>query len=81
MAWLSPDSRDIMFSLKQTKLIRPPLGTDPLQRREGSATYLYAVTTFVSLGAFLFGYDQGVMGVIVADERWKDLMHPKNSCE
>lgn len=70
-----------MFSLKQTKLVQPPAGVDPAQRREGSTTYLYAVTVFVSLGAFLFGYDQGVMGVIVADQRWIDLMHPKNSCE
>ena len=70
-----------MFSLKQTKLIRPPAGTDPLTVRPGSTIYLYAVTVFVSLGAFLFGYDQGVMGVIVADQRWIDLMHPKNSCE
>lgn len=70
-----------MFSLKQTKLIRPPPGIDPLEVRPGSIFYLYAVTVFVSLGAFLFGYDQGVMGVIVADQRWIDLMHPKNSCE
>jgi hypothetical protein len=85
-AWIEiaqffPERRDIMFSLKQTKLVQPPAGIDPLQRREGSTTYLYAVTVFVSLGAFLFGYDQGVMGVIVADQRWIDLMHPKNSCE
>lgn len=69
-----------MVSLKQTKLITPPPGVDPLQPRPGSTSYLYAVTVFVSLGAFLFGYDQGVMGVIVADKRWLDLMHPKNSC-
>ncbi|KAJ5989769.1 Sugar transporter [Penicillium canescens] len=68
-----------MEFLKQTKLIQPPPGTDPLQARPGNTTYLYAVTVFVSLGAFLFGYDQGVMGVIVADQRWIDLMHPKNS--
>jgi hypothetical protein len=69
-----------MFSLKQTKLIRPPPGIDPSQPRPGSTSYLYAVTVFVSLGAFLFGYDQGVMGVIVADQRWIDLMQPANSC-
>ncbi|KAL1984892.1 hypothetical protein VTN96DRAFT_8551 [Rasamsonia emersonii] len=68
-----------MVSLKQSKPIRPPPGVDPLQPRAGSAAYLYAVTAFVSLGAFLFGYDQGVMGVIVADKRWIDLMQPKNS--
>jgi len=65
-----------MISIKQTKLIRPPPGTNPLESRDGNPTYLYAV----SLGAFLFGYDQGVMGVIVADQRWIDLMQPKNSC-
>lgn len=70
-----------MFSLKQTKLIRPPPGIDPLEQRAGSTAYLYALTAFVSLGAFLFGYDQGVMGVIAADKRWIDLMHPANSCE
>ena len=69
-----------MISIKQTKLIRPPPGTNPLESRDGNPTYLYAVTAFVSLGAFLFGYDQGVMGVIVADQRWIDLMQPKNSC-
>lgn len=69
-----------MLSLKQTKPIRPPAGTDPLRPREGNTTYLYFLTAFVSLGAFLFGYDQGVMGVIVADERWNDLMQPANSC-
>lgn len=69
-----------MFSLKQTKLIRPPPDIDPSQPRPGSTSYLYAVTVFVSLGAFLFGYDQGVMGVIVADQRWIDLMQPANSC-
>lgn len=69
-----------MISIRQTKLIRPPPGTDRLQIRVGNTNYLYAVTAFVSLGAFLFGYDQGVMGVIVADQRWIDLMQPKNSC-
>ncbi|CAI7675929.1 unnamed protein product [Penicillium manginii] len=68
-----------MFSLKQTKLIRPPPDIDLSQPRPGSTYYLYAVTVFVSLGAFLFGYDQGVMGVIVADQRWIDLMKPANS--
>lgn len=69
-----------MFSLRQTELIQPPPGIDPSQPRPGSTYYLYAVTVFVSLGAFLFGYDQGVMGVIVADQRWIDLMQPANSC-
>ncbi|CAG8299672.1 unnamed protein product [Penicillium salamii] len=68
-----------MDAFKQTELIRPPLGIGPLESRPGNTRLLYTVTAFVSLGAFLFGYDQGVMGVIVADERWIDLMHPKNS--
>jgi hypothetical protein len=70
-----------MITLKQTKLIRPPPGIDASQTRYANTNYLYAVTAFASLGALLFGYDQGVMGVIVADKRWIDLMHPKNSCE
>ncbi|KAL2868795.1 sugar porter family MFS transporter [Aspergillus lucknowensis] len=63
-----------MWSLKQTKLILPsprPQEPDPW--------YVYKLAAFVSLGALLFGYDQGVMGMIVADERWKDLMQPANS--
>jgi MFS family permease len=70
-----------MVTLKQTKLIRPPPGIDVSQPRYPNTKYLYAVTAFASLGALLFGYDQGVMGVIVADKRWIGLMHPKNSCE
>lgn len=70
-----------MFSLKQTKLIRPPPGIDQQGPRKSNKRYLYAITAFASIGAFLFGYDQGVMGVIVADERWIDLMQPQNSCE
>lgn len=70
-----------MFPIKQTKPIRPTPGIDPNQPRVASTAYLYALTAFVSLGAFLFGYDQGVMGVIVADKRWIGLMHPANSCE
>lgn len=49
-----------------------PRGTDPW--------FVYKLAAFVSLGALLFGYDQGVMGMIVADQRWKDLMQPANSC-
>ena len=70
-----------MLSLKPTKLITPPEGINPLEPRAGNTSYLYAVTAFASIGAFLFGYDQGVMGVIVADKRWIDLMEPKNSCK
>ena len=69
-----------MWSLRQTKLIRPPAGIDPSAPRERDPWYVYKLAAFVSLGALLFGYDQGVMGVIVADQRFKDLMHPKNSC-
>lgn len=68
-----------MFNIKQTKLIRPPPGHDVDRPRPANLTYVYLVTAFVSLGALLFGYDQGVMGTIVADERWIQLMRPKNS--
>ncbi|KAE8360434.1 general substrate transporter [Aspergillus caelatus] len=68
-----------MWSLRQTRLIRPPAGIDPSAPRERDPWYVYKLAAFVSLGALLFGYDQGVMGVIVADQRFKDLMHPKNS--
>ncbi|KAF2728680.1 permease of the major facilitator superfamily [Polyplosphaeria fusca] len=66
------------FSMKQTKLIQRPehLAT---QVRPPNLGLVYGVTAFVSIGALLFGYDQGVMGVIVADKRWIDLMHPANS--
>lgn len=62
------------------KLVRPPQGTDPPAHRKRDPRYVYKLAAFVSLGALLFGYDQGVMGVIVADQRFKDLMRPKNSC-
>lgn len=68
-----------MVTIKHTKPIRPPPGTDPSKVRPPNLNYVYLVSAFVSLGAFLFGYDQGVMGVIIADDRWLDLMHPKNS--
>lgn len=69
-----------MLSLKPTKPIHPPSHINPSLPRPGNVTYIYLVTAFVSIGALLFGYDQGVMGVIVADQRWIDLMQPKNSC-
>ena len=69
-----------MLSLKPTKPIRPPLYTNLSVQRSGNVRYIYTITAFVSIGALLFGYDQGVMGVIVADQRWIDLMQPKNSC-
>lgn len=70
-----------MWSIKQKKLIRPPPGTDPESTRQGGTWYVYKLAAFVSLGALLFGYDQGVMGVIVADKRWQALMQSKNSCK
>ena len=71
---------EILSRLRQTKPLRPPPHTREGHVRLPNETYVYLLTAFVSLGALLFGYDQGVMGVIVADARWKDLMRPKNSC-
>lgn len=51
-----------MITIKQTRPIRPPQGLDAGQRREPNERYVYLLTAFVSLGALLFGYDQGVMG-------------------
>lgn len=51
-----------MFTIKQTNPILPPRGLDPTQIREPNQRYVYLLTAFVSLGALLFGYDQGVMG-------------------
>lgn len=66
-----------LSSLKQTKLIRPPKGTHPGLERPPNLRYVYSLTAFVSLGGFLFGWNQGVMGMIIADERWTALMgHP-----
>ncbi|KAK7729989.1 hypothetical protein SLS53_009104 [Cytospora paraplurivora] len=62
---------------KQTKPIRPPKGVDPSIQRPPNLRYVYSLTAFVSLGGFLFGWNQGVMGMIIADERWISLMnHP-----
>ncbi|KAK4909337.1 hypothetical protein LTR49_021849 [Elasticomyces elasticus] len=66
-----------MFNIKQSKPIRPPPGASGSW--PPNETYVYMLTAFVSLGALLFGYDQGVMGIIVADRRWKALMQPANS--
>ncbi|KAG8164876.1 hypothetical protein KVR01_005151 [Diaporthe batatas] len=69
----------LLGSLKQTKLIRPPRGSSPASKRPPSPGYVYSLTAFVSLGGFLFGWNQGVMGMIVADERWNTLMgHPSD---
>lgn len=70
---------NLITYLKQTKLIRPPRGLEPGASRPPSPGYVYSLTAFVSLGAFLFGWNQGVMGMIVADERWAALMgHPSD---
>ncbi|KAI0886438.1 putative sugar transporter [Annulohypoxylon maeteangense] len=66
-----------MLTLKQTKQIRR---TSPETRmRAANLRYVYLLTGFVSIGALLFGYDQGVMGVIVADARWINQFRPSNS--
>ncbi|KAK9233991.1 general substrate transporter [Lipomyces kononenkoae] len=69
----------MMFSLKSTKKVLAPVNTSPTEVRHGSSRLLYGLSAFTSIGALLFGYDQGVMGVIVADSRWLHLMQPKNS--
>ncbi|KAL7621754.1 hypothetical protein AAE478_009081 [Parahypoxylon ruwenzoriense] len=66
-----------MFHIKQTKPIRRKPGET--SRRPPNLRYVYLLTAFVSIGALLFGYDQGVMGVIVADARWISLTKPANS--
>ncbi|KAI1407890.1 putative sugar transporter [Hypoxylon sp. FL1857] len=66
-----------MISIKQTRPIRRR-ATDT-GKRPANLRYVYLLTAFVSIGALLFGYDQGVMGVIVADARWISLMKPANS--
>ncbi|KAK9320277.1 general substrate transporter [Lipomyces orientalis] len=67
------------FSLKSTKRVLPPADVNPDTVRVGSKWLLYGLSAFTSIGALLFGYDQGVMGVIVADRRWLELMQPANS--
>ena len=69
------------YFIKQTAPIRPPKGRDPSVPRRPNLTYVYTVTAFVCVGAFLFGWDQGVMSMIVADERWLDLMQPGSDCK
>jgi hypothetical protein len=97
-AAVEPPIKLNMFSMRQTRPIRPSPGVDASQRRLPNQKYVYMLTAFVSLGALLFGYDQGVsgperlhqhllrsltsmkvMGIIVADRRWKALMQPANS--
>lgn len=69
----------MLSSLAQSVPIRPPEGFNRSNPRLPSPNYVYALTAFTSLGALLFGYDQGIMGVIVADSRWIELMQPANS--
>lgn len=69
----------MLRSIKQTTPIRPPSHptTAPGDRkRPANLRYVYTLTAFVSLGAFLFGWDQGVMAMIIADARWLALMQP-----
>ncbi|KAI1859670.1 uncharacterized protein JN550_011865 [Neoarthrinium moseri] len=67
-----------MGILKQKKVVRPPKGLIPGQRRPANIRYVYSLTSFVCLGSFLFGWNQGVMSMIIADARWLDLMKPAN---
>ena len=71
----------IQALLKQSRPMRPPKGTDMTSPRLPNEAYVYSLTAFVCLGAFLFGWDQGVMAMIIADERWLDLMKPANDCK
>ncbi|ORY69011.1 permease of the major facilitator superfamily [Pseudomassariella vexata] len=64
--------------IKQTAPIEPPIDSQPGHKRPPNLRYVYKLTTFVSLGGFLFGWDQGVMAMIIADERWLRLMQPAN---
>ncbi|GAW13474.1 hypothetical protein ANO14919_028600 [Xylariales sp. No.14919] len=80
--------------IKQTAPIRPPPSIRPeysavptreddegaslAPSRPPNMAYVYGLTCFVSLGGFLFGWDQGVMAMIIADERWLKLMQPAN---
>ncbi|KAI1382352.1 putative sugar transporter [Hypoxylon crocopeplum] len=64
--------------IKQATPIRPPNNVVPGRTRQPNLRYVYTLTAFVSLGAFLFGWDQGVMTMIIADDRWLKLMQPAN---
>lgn len=69
----------VLAHLKQTKPIRPPKNLEPGVVRPPNLRYVYSLTAFVSLGGFLFGWNQGVMGIIIADDRWLALMqHPSD---
>ncbi|KAK6954230.1 hypothetical protein Daesc_004196 [Daldinia eschscholtzii] len=62
--------------VKQITPIRPAGNAVPGRKRLANLRYVYTLTAFVSLGGFLFGWDQGVMAMIIADERWLKLMKP-----
>lgn len=64
---VSTSDEDVDASLRKPS--RPP-----------NMQYVYGLTCFVSLGAFLFGWAQGVMAMIIADDRWLELMQPANDC-
>lgn len=68
----------LLANIRQTKLIRPPKGLAPGLVRPANLHYVYSLTAFVSLGGFLFGWNQGVMGMIIADDRWIALMQPSS---
>lgn len=68
-----------MSFLKQTKPFHAPEQSSSTTPRPRNTKYVYQLTAFTSLGALLFGYDQGIMGVIVADERWISLIQPANA--
>lgn len=68
----------ILARLRQSKPIRPPKGLEPGDDRPPNLRYIYSLTAFVSLGGFLFGWNQGVMGMIIADDRWIALMQPSS---
>jgi MFS family permease len=79
MTYLGHKASALCNLIKQRAPVRPPIGHDWRTERPPNPKYIYLTTAFVSLGALLFGYDQGVMGIIIADHRWLDLMQPKNS--
>lgn len=68
----------VLTRLKQTKPIRPPKNLEPGAIRPADLRYVYSLTAFASLGGFLFGWNQGVMGMIIADDRWIALMQPSS---
>ena len=66
--------------IKQTAPIRRPADVPEDQPRPPNLRYVYTLTAFVSLGGFLFGWNQGVLVMIIADDRWLELMQPSSDC-